>query len=520
MLLKKSPIFCPGTAAALLATAALIACGEDTDKASSVEESKSGTNIELPKNVKSYETEDDMPSCASKNKSALAFVEADSVIQICKDNKWQTLGTPFETEDDVPNCTSKREGESVYLLDEGSVLTCKKGEWVTDTDETDNDDDTGDDDENGDDDEVSCSDSKSGNKSKSSSSTEDDDSETTEKSSSSSKANSSPASGLSLITLIYDSDQLVNPLFTSHGDNATYGACTGVKKGIVKTELGSDGKPQFNTGNINASSCVGTANQFNTLFNYTEDVNEVSRYDLPVEQNETTGMYFFDSDSILIDELAGGFFPVDNKAQRDITTALSDQTTCTKCRTKRTSEKSPKWGRDITEYVRDENGDYVYDEDGYLVYTTTPGPSIDYKYCSGPGWSEGIDCESGCSGGYGCFNDGNYPDVWDWGATRWEELRNHHFCMELNGQFTYKANQEAKFYVGGDLWVFINGKLAVDLGGNHLPAPGYIDMATLNSYYDGYMQTGKTYPIDVFFCARRTTVSTFAMYTNFRITQN
>ena len=119
-----------------------------------------------------------------------------------------------------------------------------------------------------------------------------------------------------------------------------------------------------------------------------------------------------------------------------------------------------------------------------------------------------------------CFSNGSYPNVWDWTASRWEAEHNHQFCMELNGQFTYQAKQEAKFYAGGDLWVFVNGKLAIDLGGNHLPAPGYIDMATLNSYYDGYMQTGKTYPIDVFFCARRTTISTFAMYTNFRITQN
>ena len=458
------------------------------------EKNASPDDINLPKNIKNYETEEDLPKCTSKNKSAKVFVEADSVVQICQDNKWQTLGTPIETEDDILNCTKKREGQSIYLLDENSVLTCEDGEWVASNIIIE------------DDDEENSSDSKSSN--------------STGKSSSSSKEDDPPAAGLSLKTLIYDSDQLVNPLFTSYGETTEYeyDACTGVRTGIVKTNLSSDRKPQFNTGNSNATLCAGTDSVFNTLFNYTENVNEISRYDLPVEQNETTGMYFFDSDSVLINDLAGGFFPIDDKTDRDIRKELSPQF-CPTCRTKRTSEKSPKWGRDETTYT--------LDEDGYPVYITIPGPGIDYKYCSGPGWEGGIDCGGICyiseyDSIYNsqCFDSGDFPNVWDWGAPRWEELRNHHFCMELNGQFTYQAKQEAKFYAGGDLWVFVNGKLAVDLGGNHLPAPGYIDMATLNSYYDGYMQTGKTYPIDVFFCARRTTISTFAMYTNFRITQN
>lgn len=497
------------TLSSLLSTT-FVACSEESDGIRAVEEAKNGktsSDTDLPKGVKSYETEDDMPNCTSKNNSTLAFIEADSTAQICQDGKWQSLGKPFDTEDDLPNCTDKRDGQTAYLWEEGSTLVCTDGEWE---EEFTDDEDT-----------QSSADAEPEGESKSSSSTKSGESESSSRSSSSAKSTVPPAPDLFLSALIYDSDQTLNPLFSSDGDKSGYGSCTGVRPEIVKTNLGSDGKPQFNTSS-NATLCAGTADNFSTLFNYTENVNEISLYNLPITQDETSGMYVFDSDVISYNGYTGGFFPIDSKTDDDILKDLSP-TTCAACRTMRLSGQTSKWGRDEVTVLLDDRGNYVIDEDGDVVTTVVAAAGVDYKYCNGPGWDGGNDCGNCVDPYYGtsgaCFANGDMPAVWDWTIDRWSKLRNHQFCMELKGSFTYKAGQEAMFYSGGDLWVFINGKLAVDLGGNHLPAPGYIDMETLNSNYSDYMTAGKTYPIDIFFCARRTAISTFAMKTSFKITQ-
>ena len=65
------------------------------------------------------------------------------------------------------------------------------------------------------------------------------------------------------------------------------------------------------------------------------------------------------------------------------------------------------------------------------------------------------------------------------------------------------------------IWVFINNKLAVDLGGTHLAAPGYVDLDKFMP--DG--EVGKSYDIDIYFCDRRTTMSNVRIKTNMFIEQ-
>ena len=51
----------------------------------------------------------DVPKEEQNN--SLAFVEADSVVQVCKNSRWETLGHPYANEDALPNCSKTREGE-------------------------------------------------------------------------------------------------------------------------------------------------------------------------------------------------------------------------------------------------------------------------------------------------------------------------------------------------------------------------------------------------------------------------
>ena len=138
-----------------------------------------------------------------------------------------------------------------------------------------------------------------------------------------------------------------------------------------------------------------------------------------------------------------------------------------------------------------------------------------YHYCNSYGWTDGNDCAN-------LFADGSKPNLWTWNGIveRWIGMRNSHFCMEIHGTFTYSEDLEAAFSANGDQWVFIGNKLAVDNGGTHVNAPSFVQLKQLNKAYGSFMKDGEEYPIDIFYCARRTTISGFSIQTNFAITQD
>jgi len=61
--------------------------------------------------------------------------------------------------------------------------------------------------------------------------------------------------------------------------------------------------------------------------------------------------------------------------------------------------------------------------------------------------------------------------------------RNYHFTVKGYYPFVYRGGEQAFFASSNDLWVFVDGRLQLDLGGTHPRAEGIIDMDSLASKY-------------------------------------
>ncbi len=90
------------------------------------------------------------------------------------------------------------------------------------------------------------------------------------------------------------------------------------------------------------------------------------------------------------------------------------------------------------------------------------------------------------------------------------EGRNHNFAytMELHREFTMKPGLIFQFTGDDDVWVFINKKLAMDLGGRHGPVSDTVFVDSLG------LTNGKKYSFDFFYCERHTTGATIKITTN------
>jgi fibro-slime domain-containing protein len=90
--------------------------------------------------------------------------------------------------------------------------------------------------------------------------------------------------------------------------------------------------------------------------------------------------------------------------------------------------------------------------------------------------------------------------------------RNYLFTTEIHLMFTYVAGQTFGFRGDDDLWIFINDKLALDLGSMHNPAEGEIDFDARAAELG--ISPNRAYRMDVFHAERHTQVSSFRIETN------
>jgi len=274
------------------------------------------------------------------------------------------------------------------------------------------------------------------------------------------------------------------------------GKCSGVHRGIVQSTLGNDKKIKYNAAG-DKWDCWTSEEWFNKAFNSTPGVNVQRCYDMPFTQ-QANGRYEFDSDKMMNANgyLVGGFFP-----QELTTRGSADYSQCPNCDAKRPAESFAPIIKSISADVFDS---YVAREGDFSDGDTPSAGTV--------------------------LGISSTKSIWNWGdPLEGEPTRsdlswylhgttaikgsamapaNLFFCFESHAEFIYDPEQEFVFRGDDDIWVYINNKLVIDLGGTHLAAPGKVKLDTLGLTED------KLYPIDIFFCDRRSTMSNVRISTN------
>lgn len=320
----------------------------------------------------------------------------------------------------------------------------------------------------------------------------------------------------------YDTDASLHGAFTcddypNQASNACYSAdakynypgegakntvpCIGMTPGIVAEQL----DPQTKKPTYNAESgCFVSAEAFNAMFTATPDVNVV--------HEDSRGVYFMINENGLweFDSYKGmypsqAFTPLNDLAD----SVKNDKCTgtCATAATLREEYGAVLYGMGgsndaaknfISDKAQQALGD-VYDWS--LIEPKTGLPYIDlYPVTAGE------------------FADGDKPNVYD--VLSWDERvkseGNQHFCLETHSMFTYRPGAFLAVRGDDDIWVFVDNKLAIDLGGLHMPAPGYVNLDGFVGA-SGKLVAGEVYDFDMFLCDRRTTMSNLHILTNLNL---
>ncbi len=89
--------------------------------------------------------------------------------------------------------------------------------------------------------------------------------------------------------------------------------------------------------------------------------------------------------------------------------------------------------------------------------------------------------------------------------------RNYHFTMEMHMKFLYKGGESFTFRGDDDLWVYINDRLAINLGGTHPMLEATINLDRLADKLG--ITPGEFYKFDLFFAERHYDKSRFMFQT-------
>jgi fibro-slime domain-containing protein len=160
-----------------------------------------------------------------------------------------------------------------------------------------------------------------------------------------------------------------------------------------------------------------------------------------------------------------------------------------------------------------DDGKPVYDEQG--DHPTTSGrEGFDQWFRDTPGVNEPIELTLQLvagDGGVFTFDDSEFFPIDGQGFGDEGNDHNFHFTFELRTTFRYVGGEVFRFRGDDDLFTFINGRLAIDLGGVHGAMEAEIDLDARADELD--ITPGEIYALDFFFAERHTSESNFRIDT-------
>ncbi len=147
--------------------------------------------------------------------------------------------------------------------------------------------------------------------------------------------------------------------------------------------------------------------------------------------------------------------------------------------------------------------------------------------------NESNDCNDPVSPGFFPLDDFEYLDAaktiknpkFDWNVEGWTAAKgndtckhNYSYAMAVSASFKYVKGQYFEFRGDDDVWVYINNRLVVDIGGVHEKVEGAVNLDTIgqNDPKRALIE-GREYPFHIFYAERNATGSNFKMRTSINL---